>query len=58
MKFKTKLEKSRYNSAINRINSNIVYAIKKGTRIAAITFAQWDNSDFSNLKDSFYAVSK
>lgn len=35
-----------------------VYAIKKGTRIAAITFAQWDNSDFSNLKDSFYAVSK
>lgn len=29
MKFKTKLEKSRYNSAIDRINSNIDYAIKK-----------------------------
>ena len=30
MKFNTKLEKSRYNSAIDRINSNIDYAIKKG----------------------------
>ena len=30
MKFNTKLEKSRYNSAIDRINSNIDYALKKG----------------------------
>ena len=29
MKFNTKLEKSRYNSAIDRINSNINYALKK-----------------------------
>ena len=30
MKFNTKLEKSRHNSAIDRINSNIDYALKKG----------------------------
>ena len=30
MRFNTKLEKSRYNSAIDRINSNIDYALKKG----------------------------
>ena len=30
MKFNTNLEKSRYNSAIDRINSNIDYATKKG----------------------------
>lgn len=50
MEFKTKLEKSRYNSAIDRINSNIDYAIKKG-----LEFTDY-HQDFQNKMVRYGAV--
>lgn len=50
MKFKTKLEKSRYNSTIDRINSNIGYAIKKG-----LEFIDY-HKDFQNKMIRYGAV--